>query len=138
MPGRSLLIDCRRLPLTVRARPGRIAYRLTVDAPGVESPVPVRIEIKTATRPWRPRVYVRAPECLRHRYNDGALCMWRELDSNEHRWVLSDGIEALVHHIRRHLHQEAACRAGLAWPGAEAPGEHPRPTSCVTCGGHGP
>lgn len=64
--------------------------------------------------------------------------MWWEKDPPERRWTVADGIDALVRHVVRHLSQEACCRAGLRWPGDESPEiDHPRPTSCLTCGGEG-
>jgi len=99
---------------------------------------PLRIELRSRTRPWRPRVVADVPECLRHRYADGALCMWWEAHPNARRWMVSDGLVALVHYVEAHLHQEACCRAGLPWPGEEAPGSHGRKGKCATCGGVGP
>lgn len=134
----SLLIDGEKLPITVKPGRGRITYRLTVPVPAVEDPVPTRIELRHQSRAWQSTVHVDVPECLRHRYADGALCMWFQADPISNRWEFRDGIPALVDHIRRHLFQEACCRAGQDWPGEEAPGEHYRPERCRTCGGEGP
>jgi len=134
----SVLIDGKRVPITTRARAGRITYRVEVPVPAVAETASARIELRTKSKPWRPSVFATAPECLRHRYSNGALCMWWERDPNARRWMLLDGIPALVHHARRHLYQEACCRAGEPWPGEQAPGDHPRPNRCVTCGGDGP
>ncbi len=133
----SVLINGERIPIAMRPRAGRITFALDVPVPAVPDPVAVRIELRTRTKPWRPWVFAGAPECLRHRYRNGALCMWWELDTNARRWMLLDGISALVHHTRRHLYQEACCRFGEPWPGEQAPGEHPRPERCSTCGGGG-
>ncbi len=134
----SVLIDGTKIPMEMGSQAGRISLRLGLPVPAIPEPVPVRVDLHTNTKPWRPSVFARAPECLRHRYRDGALCMWFERDPNARRWMLLDGIPALVHHTRRHLYQEACCRAGEPWPGEQAPGEHPRPKRCRTCGGGGP
>ena len=134
----SVLIHGEQIPIAMRTRAGRITYLVDVPVPAVAALVPVRIELRTETKPWRPSVFAKAPECLRHRYESGALCMWWEQDSNARRWMLLDGITALIHHARRHLYQEACCRAGEPWPGEQAPGDHPRPKRCSTCGGEGP
>jgi hypothetical protein len=132
-----LAIDGRRIQVRERVRAGRIVYRCAIPVPEHDGDVPVRIELLTATRPWRPQVYAQAPECLRHRFRDGSLCMWWELDPRARRWMPTDGLSELIHHIRRHLFQEACCRAGLSWPGEQSPGDHPRPRRCSTCGGQG-
>ena len=124
-------------PVSVQTGAGRIVYRLIVDVPATALRAPVRIELSTRTRPWRPRVVAVVPECLRHRYGDGSLCMWWERDPNERRWMMSDGLAALIHYVQVHLYQEACCRAGESWPGEEAPGLHVRKRSCATCGGSG-
>lgn len=123
--------------MSMSSRRGQISYALRVPVPTIAERIPVRIELRTQSVPWRPRAFARAPECLRHRFADDSLCMWLESDGNDRRWMLSDGIEALVQHIRRHLYQEACCRAGEDWPGEQAPGAHPRPSRCRTCGGAG-
>jgi hypothetical protein len=133
-----LVIDGERIPLTVDPRRGRVIYASDVPVPAVNVRIPVRIDMATGGGRWRPSVTARAPECLRHRFDDGTLCLWFDPDGDRHRWTISDGVEALVHHVRRHLFQEACCRAGEPWPGAESPGAHPRPTACRTCGGEGP
>lgn len=134
----SVLIEGKQVPVTMRSRAGRITFRLDVPVPTVTQAAPVRIDLNTRTKPWRPSVFAKVPECLRHRYDNGGLCMWFERDPNARRWMLFDGIPALVHHTRRHLYQEACCRAGEPWPGEQAPGDHRRPKRCVTCGGEGP
>jgi hypothetical protein len=134
----ALRIDGQPVALHVRPAAGRLTYRLRVPVPTIAQPVAVRIELRTRSKPWRPRVYATAPVCLRHRFHDDALCMWFERDPNDRRWLMSDGIEALLQHTRRHLFQEACCRAGEDWPGEQAPGDHRRPRDCPTCGGEGP
>lgn len=134
----SVLIDGERIAMHVRPGAGRITYRMRIPVPTIAQPIAVRIDLNTRSRPWRPRVYAAAPPCKRHRFADDGLCMWFEGDPNSRRWLMSDGIEALVHHMRRHLYQEACCRVGADWPGEQATGNHPRPRSCPTCGGEGP
>lgn len=134
----SLLVDGERVAMHVRPAAGRITYRMRVPVPAIAQRVAVRIVLHTRSRPWRPRVYAVVPPCRRHRFGDDGLCMWFEADPNSRRWLMSDGIDALVHHTRRHLYQEACCRAGEDWPGEQAPGDHARPRDCPTCGGEGP
>src|SRR4051794_32357311 len=121
------------VPLSVTPFRGGVRYRARVPVPVVESLVPIRIDVRINREGWHPSVYATAPECLRHRYTSGALCMWWERDPAQHRWTHEDGLPNLVHHIRRHLFQEACCRAGESWPGEEAPGTHPRSPACRTC-----
>ena len=132
-----LAIDGRRIQVGERVCAGRIVYRCAIPVPEHHSDVPVRIELVTASKPWRPRVYAQAPECLRHRFGDASLCMWWECDPTTRRWMPADGLSELIHHIRRHLFQESCCRAGQSWPGEQSPGEHRRPRRCSTCGGYG-
>jgi hypothetical protein len=128
----------RRIPLRISTAAGVITYRFAVDVPGTDTRAPVRVELSTRSRPWRPKVFASVPVCLRHRYEDGSLCMWWERHPNERRWMMSDGLAPLVHYIEAHLHQEACCRAGERWPGEEAPGSHGRKRACATCRGVGP
>lgn len=66
-----------------------------------------------------------------HRYRDGELCMWFPGDPAERRWVLDDGLLALIAQIQVHLFKEAWWRETAAagdpeWLGDEAPhGEAP-------------
>lgn len=113
------------------------SFRLSVPGTGEAARIAARISLekdKTVVVVHAADVH----ECLRHRYADGSLCMWFEPDGPECRWVASDGLDALVAHIGRHLFQEAVCRVGDSWPGDESPvGSHPRPSRCKTCGGEG-
>lgn len=127
-----------RIPVRFSHRLGRLIYRLQTDIPVTSSPVSVKIELRTQRRPWCAAVFVDAPECKRHRFDDDSLCMWWAPHPKSRRWVLPDGLSLLAQYARRHLFQEACCRAGLPWPGEEAPGDHPRPSQCRTCGGVGP
>jgi hypothetical protein len=136
---RAIEVAGEKVPVWFSARRGRLVYRLNTIVPEVGVPVDLRIELRTSRKPWRPAVYVTGvPECLRHRYTDKSLCMWWEGHANSRRWMLSDGLAALVHYVQAHLFQEACCRSGLPWPGDQAPGKHPRPHDCPTCGGVGP
>jgi hypothetical protein len=127
------------LPIALSSKRGRLSYRLETTVPAEGIPVELHLEMRTDSRPWRVRVFAKGvPECLRHRFGDDALCMWWEWHPNSRRWMFSDGLAALVHYTRAHLFQEACCRAGLPWPGEEAPGEHPRKRTCHTCRGKGP
>lgn len=128
-----------RLPVSIRPSPGHITVRLDLPAPGLDAPARVKIDFQTRHRPWHPRVFAeQAPVCLRHRFNDGSLCMWWSRHPQSRRWVGADGLVALVHYIQMHLFQEACCRAGMPWPGEEAPGRHSRKRHCPSCGGLGP
>jgi hypothetical protein len=128
----------RTVAVDTTARAGLITHRVHIDIPGGQARVPVLVELRTRSRPWLPKVFATVPECLRHRYEDGSLCMWWQHHPAERRWLLQDGLAALMHYIEIHLHQEACCRAGLEWPGEQAPGEHPRKRGCTTCAGDGP
>lgn len=133
------MVDIDGTPVEVAVAPRRKGPRYSVRLPVPALPAPVRVvvDVTKASRGWDPVVTAEVPECLRHRYDDGTLCMWWRKDDDEHRWTVTDGVTALFHHIRRHLFQEACCRAGESWPGDEAPGDHPRPSHCRTCGGRG-
>ncbi len=71
----TLALGNRRVPMSVSTGAGRITYRLSVDVPATDLQAPVRIELSTRSRPWRPTVFATVPECLRHRYREGSLCM---------------------------------------------------------------
>jgi hypothetical protein len=127
------------LPVRFSSKRGRLTYRLRVPVQGLDERFAVRVRLLTHRLPWRVEVFADdAPVCTRHRFRDGALCMWWERHPISRRWVLSDGLPALVHYVQIHLFQEACCRAGLPWPGEQAPGEHPRKRSCPSCQGEGP
>jgi hypothetical protein len=135
---RSLPIGGDRLPVSVDPRPGHVTVRLDVPTPGVDVATKVRIDFQTRHRPWHASVFTEeAPVCLKHRFDDGSLCMWWGRHPRSRRWVGEDGLPALIHYIQVHLFQEACCRAGLPWPGEEAPGQHPRKRRCPTCQGMG-
>lgn len=112
-------------------------FALTVPATGAEAQVVARIDTRSPR--FMASVHVRGvPECLRHRFSDGSLCMWWERDVPERRWVVADGLDELAGQIALHLYREAVCGIGDPWPGDESPeGDHPRPRHCSTCGGEG-
>lgn len=130
-----------QLPVVLRAGNDdpEYTFNLPVYGTGEEVTVNMRVVSRPDKLPGLPDAIVKidGPDCRRHRYPDGALCMWHPTDDINHRWVGADGLDALATHIARHLSQEAACRAGDRWPGLEAIRVHDRPTSCTTCGGIG-
>jgi len=109
-----------------------LRYRFVIDVPAYDDERLVTVEFADSSRP---HVYIDGPVCVRHRYNDGSVCMWFASDPPERRWVATDGLLELARHAAEHAYCEAECRAGRAWPKAEAPGDHPRPSSCPTCHG---
>lgn len=136
---RTLLVGGDQVPISIKPSAGHIAIRLNVPTPGMDLATAVRIDFQTRCRPWRPSVFAEGvPVCLRHRFSDDSLCMWWSKHPQSRRWVGADGLSALVHYIQIHLFQEACCRAGMPWPGDEAPGDHPRKRRCPTCRGEGP
>lgn len=120
----------------VRA-PTRPRYRFVVDTPVYDDERRVTVTPRSSESHENPVVFVNGPECLRHRWPDGSLCMWLEADPPELRWVTSDGFLRLVGHIKHHLWCEAECRAGEKWPKLESPGSHPRAAQCASCRGRG-
>ena len=134
----AIRLDGRRIDVGVVLRGELLRYRVRLPVPALPEPVPVCIEVRRDVSPWTPRVYATVADCQRHRFADDALCMWFRDDPDDLRWTKGDGFAELLQQIRRHLFQEACCRAGQDWPGEEAPGEHPRPARCRTCGGIGP
>ena len=126
------------IPVRERSGPAGIEYSFPFIVPATDESVTVVANLRLGRQGTRTVVYVQgAPECLRHRFADGSLCMWFEPDASDRKWVLADGLDQLAAHVARHLFQEAVCRAGDPWPGEQAPGAHPRPRRCATCGGEG-
>lgn len=113
-----------------------VTYRFPID-------VPVHYDERQVTAvvgdsvPREAHVSVDGPVCIRHRFRDHSLCMWWGGDADERRWRISDGLLALIGHIKLHCWSEVECRAGRPWPREEAPGDHRRPPGCPTCGGEG-
>lgn len=113
------------------ATPAAVRYTFPVE-------VPVYDERRSAVAlvgDGEPAVYLDGPECARHRYPGGELCMWYPYDPPEERWTPTDGLGGLINHVREHAYCEAECRAGHPWPKRESPGKHPRPARCETCSG---
>jgi hypothetical protein len=107
-------------------RPRRLSYELCVDVPGYDEERHVRIEFPAAPDAW-PRVIVDGHEDSPHRYSDGSLCLFYPGDAPEQRWVLADGLAALIDTIRVHLFQEEDARCGHGWSGEQAPHAAPQP-----------
>jgi hypothetical protein len=118
-------------------RPRRPRYRVAIDVPTFDDRRQVTVVIDSVRSPSHPVVHLDGPVCLRHRFPDRSLCMWLNSDSPENKWVAEDGLLKLVGHIKEHAWCEATCREGRPWPKDEAPGDHPRPKDCPSCGGRG-
>lgn len=114
---------------------GVLRYRFGVDL--VASNVQRLVRVDFVASRSNPVVHIDGPECLRHRWEDGSLCMWDPSAPPEARWLVRDGIVELVKHIRIHAHCEDECRGGSPWPKAEMAGEHPRKRHCPSCRGCG-
>jgi len=98
---------------------GGYTLSLTVDVPGYDSR---RLRIAFDRRHVEiPRVLADGPSSSKHRYKDGSLCMWFPRDSEDLRWVRSDGLVALIGYAIAHLFREAWWRETGEWPGPEAP-----------------
>lgn len=65
------------------------------------------------------------PQDSPHRYGRRELCMWRRSAPREERWVISDGLVALIGHVHAHLIREAWWRRTGEWPGPEAAHDDP-------------
>jgi hypothetical protein len=90
------------------------------------------VEIRFTDWARTPKVFVDGPKESPHRYPDGSLCMWYPEDPPEQKWVLDDGLLALLNYIQAHLFREAWWREnGPPWLGPEAPHEPP-PKESVT------
>jgi hypothetical protein len=113
--------------------PRRLRYTIPFEVPAYDDPRMAVVEFSAGARSQRPSVYLDGPECRRHRYLDGSLCMWLESDPPQARWLLTDGLYGLLGHITEHAYCEARCRDGAEWLKPEAPGRHPRPSDCPSC-----
>lgn len=126
------------IPVRERAGASGIEYTFPLVVPATAEQVTVIARIAIQSEGMRAVVHVKdAPDCQRHRFSDHSLCMWFDPDAPDQKWTMADGLDQLAAHVARHLFQEAVCRAGDSWPGAESPGGHPRPKACATCGGEG-
>lgn len=68
-----------------------------------------------------PVVFADGPSTSKHRWSNGALCMWDPADPAGRRWIRQFGAGLLVELIRTHLFREAYWRETDHWPGNEAP-----------------
>lgn len=130
--------DARRehLRFDCRTRGAVVVYRFPIEVPVSYDERQVTAVVGDSV-PREAYVQIDGPICARHRFRDNSLCMWWGDDLTEARWGIGDGLLALVAHTKHHAWCEAHCRAGQPWPKEEAPGEHPRPRHCPTCGGVG-
>lgn len=74
----------------------------------------------TTSAPTHVTVTADGPSDSPHRFPGGHLCMWHPEDPDENRWVLGDGLGALIDHVALHLYREAYWRETGEWPGPEA------------------
>lgn len=110
----------------------RLVYAAEIVVPVYDDRRKLRITLPpTAHEHARPQVLIDGPPCLRHRFDDGSLCMWWSKDSEAERWVPEDGLFALVSHAVDHACCESTCMRGRPWPKAEAPRRHRE--GCPTC-----
>lgn len=117
----------------IAGRPRRARYQFPIDVPAYDDRRIVTVTFKSVRSPAFPTVHIDGPVCLRHRWEDGSLCMWHDTDPPEGRWTLEDGLAGLMNHAAEHAWCEAECRAGRPWPKPESPGEHPRKPDCPSC-----
>lgn len=97
-------------------------YRFPVEVPGYERR---QVEVLfLPSGPPSPQVRVDGPEESPHRYRDGTLCLYHPLDPVGQRWVVEDGLLALVGLIATHLFREAWWREHGEWLGPEAAHAH--------------
>lgn len=127
--------EARRLGLVYSSRfarrPRRLTYRVPIVVPVYDDERTLTIILPPVALPGaRPLVRIDGPVCMRHRFDDGGLCMWWNKEPNMHRWVPDDGLYALVSHAIDHAYCEARCRRGHRWPKQEVEHEHPK---CPTC-----
>jgi hypothetical protein len=112
--------------------PRRLIYTVPIVVPVYDEPRTLRITLPALAVPGvRPLVLIDGPDCRRHRFHDGGLCMWWYKDQDEQRWIPDDGLYSLVCHAIDHAYCEARCRRGQPWPKTEAPRAHP--TDCPSC-----
>lgn len=102
-----------------------MTYRLTVAVPEYESRS-VTIELVNGYTPFGSKITVDGPTESPHRYSDESLCIWFPSDSDERRWVGSDGLGELIRQIAVHLFKEAYWRETGEWLGPEAPHASPK------------
>lgn len=103
-----------------RGRHATITYRVTINVPEYE-PRRVELRLLNTSKPILDAVHVDGPDDSPHRYRSGALCMWYPDDPESQRWVASDGLLALLTHVKIHLFREAYWRETGHWVGPQAP-----------------
>lgn len=104
---------------------GWFTIEVDVDVRGYE-PRHLRIVFDRA-HVESPAVFADGPTESKHRYSDGALCIWYPFDSPDQRWVRGDGLGPLIGYAARHLFYEAWWRETGHWLGPEAPHGPPAP-----------
>lgn len=129
--------EARQIGLAFTSRvarsPRRRIYLVPIVVPVYDEPRQLEVTLPMSAQPGvRPLVIIDGPECWRHRFADGGLCMWWWKDSNDERWIPDDGLYSLVCHAIDHAYCEARCRRGHPWPKPEAPRRHLE--SCPACG----
>jgi hypothetical protein len=98
---------------------GGYIIHVDVDVPGYD-PRHLRI-VFDRDHLGVPRVLADGPTNSKHRYGNGALCMWYPSDPVENRWVRDDGLLSLIGCAILHLFREAWWRETGHWLGPEAP-----------------
>ncbi len=122
----------RRVNQTLRSRgPVNLGrYQLLVQLTLVDGTVrQVRI-VFDDDRPETPAVFVIGDERRGgwpHRYDDGSLCMWFPRDPPDQRWLLGDGLLALLGYVEAHLFREIWWLEHDDWLGPEAGHRPPSP-----------
>ncbi|MQA86677.1 MAG: hypothetical protein GEV03_19090 [Streptosporangiales bacterium] len=106
----------------------RLVYLLSgLDVVGDPDPVDVTITFY-ANPPYptyglppqdSPRVHAKVNATSKHRYPDGALCLWYPLDPPDRRWTSDKGLLDLIEITRRHLFLENYWRATGGHHGGE-------------------
>jgi hypothetical protein len=105
-----------RISRADRAHRGGFQAEFDLTVPGLPA---LHVRIVFAGIGTVPYVYVDGPAESRHRYSDGALCMWYPYDPDEARWTRREGAAALLGHITAHLLREEWWRMTGEWVGDE-------------------
>jgi hypothetical protein len=94
-------------------------WRVTVNVPGYDVKIDLRIEIEEFT------VNVIADNwsgpAMKHTYGNNRLCMWHPEDPEERKWRRQDGLLKLIDSAVMHLFREFYYRETGEWLGEEAP-----------------
>ena len=79
-----------------------------------------KVRIRFTSDPaYPPQVTVDGARNSPHRYHGGYLCMWYPEDSDNEKWIFSDGLLALLVMTEAHLYREAWWRETGEWLGPE-------------------